>query len=119
MIRRARSGVVLLEVIVAMTILVIAGFSAVVWTRQLSETLEHTRDVTDEVVSASRYLDVIALWTRDDLDRHLGTRRQGPWLVRVDRPVPTVYGVALEDSLGRRVLLQTWLYRTEPVHATP
>lgn len=114
-----RRGVVLLEVIVAMTILVIAGLSAVVWVRQLSETLAHTREVTDDVVVASRYLDVIALWTRADLDRHLGERRQGICRVRVDRPVPTVYGVTMLDSLGEHVLLRTWLYRTEPVHGTP
>jgi len=114
-VHRPRRGVVLLEVIVAMTILIIAGCSAVVWVRQLSDSLAHTRLVTDEVVAASRYLDIIALWTREDLDRHLGERRQGRWRVRIDRPVPTIYGVAIEDSVGGKSLIRTWLYRTEPV----
>jgi hypothetical protein len=108
-----RRGVVLLEVIVAVTILVIAGLSATLWVRQISDSLARTQTAANDVRTASRYLDIIALWPREDLDRHLGERRQGPWMVRIDRPTPTVYGVAINDSLGTHVLLKTWLYRRE------
>jgi hypothetical protein len=114
---RERTGMVLLEVIVSLTIFVIAALSATVWLRQVVLSVEHVDAVVDEVGRASNYLDIIALWPREDLDRHLGVRREGPWMVRVDRKTQSLYGVTVWDSTGTRTLLQTYLYRSEPVHA--
>jgi type II secretory pathway pseudopilin PulG len=111
---------ILFEVIVAMTIFIIAGLSAVVWVRQTVLTVEKAHTAVEEVGAASDYLDRVALWTREDLDRHLGSRRQGPWTVRIGRPTPTVYEVAVFDSNGSRILLHTWVYRAElPREGTP
>jgi hypothetical protein len=104
---------VLLEVIVALTIFMIAGLSTAVWVRQTLLTVDHAHAAMAEVSAASDYLDRIALWPREDLDRHLGVRREGPWLVQVERPTPTIYAVAIADSSSARPLLHTWLYRAE------
>lgn len=109
----------LLEVIVAVTILVIAGLSASVWMRQVILTTEHARLVANETRAASDYLDVIALWPREDLDRHLGERRQEAWVVRIERPKATLYTVAVLDSIAGRVFVQTVLYRAEILRASP
>ena len=105
----------LLEVIVALTIFVIAGLSVAVWVRQTLLSVDHARDAVIAVSTASRYLDRMALWPREDLDRHLGARREGPWIVTVDRVTPTIYSVAIHDNGATKALLQTWLYRAIPV----
>ena len=106
---------VLLEVIVALTIFMIAGLSAAVWVQQTLLTVDHARDAVVEVSAASRYMDRMALWPREDLDRHLGARREGPWIVVMDRLTPTIYSVAISDSGTEQALLRTWLYRAVPL----
>jgi prepilin-type N-terminal cleavage/methylation domain-containing protein len=111
-------GMALLEVIVALTILAIAGLSAVAGATQAMRTARQAHNHDAEVRAASAYMDVLALWTRADLDRHLGDRREGRWMVRVDRPARTLYDVAISDSTDRRLILLTTLYRPEAPDAS-
>lgn len=106
----------LLEVIVAMTILVVAALSTVAWVSQAAATVVHADEAAVEVDSASDYLDRIALWTRTDLDRHLGPRRQGIWTVTLERPTSELYTVTMRDSTDSRTILRTTLYRPEIPH---
>ena len=100
----------MLEVIVALTIFMIAGLSTAVWVRQTLLTVDHAHAVVEEVSAASDYLDRIALWPREDLDRNLGMRREGPWIVHLERLTSTIYAVDIGESSSSR-LLRTWLYR--------
>jgi type II secretory pathway pseudopilin PulG len=108
----------LLEVIVAMTILVIAALSTVAWVSQASDAVVRANAVAAETDAASDYLDRIALWPREDLDRHLGDRHQGVWSVLVEQPTPALYIVTIRDSSGSHTILRTVLYRPEAVHVT-
>ena len=72
------------------------------------------READVEMRSATAFMEAVALWTRDDLDRRLGDRPQGPWRMTVGRPLPTLYTVALADSATRRILLRTSLFRPLP-----
>lgn len=109
----------LLEVIIAMTVFAIAALSAATWVRQTMIATEAARQASIRLRAASAYLDRVALWPREDLDRHLGERHEGPYVVRVGRPLPTVYSVAMLDSTGAHSLLQTSIYRPEASHAAP
>jgi type II secretory pathway pseudopilin PulG len=109
----------LLEVIVAMTILVIAALSTVAWVSQAADAVARTSAAAAEVDQASDYLDRIALWTREDLDRHLGPRREGVWTVTVERGTPTLYAVTIRDGSDARAILHTTLYRPEMPHVIP
>jgi prepilin-type N-terminal cleavage/methylation domain-containing protein len=109
-------GMALLEVIVAITILAVAALSTVAWVSQAAATVAHADEAAAEVDSASDYLDRIALWTRADLDRHLGARRQGDWTVTVERPTSQLYMVTMRDSTDARTILGTTLYRPEIPH---
>ena len=111
--RRARAGAVLLEVIVALTILAVAGVAAVAATGESVRAAGRLRETERELREASAFLEAVALWPREDLDRRLGDRAQGRWRLRIDRPSPTVYEVRLADSTGAFVLLETALYRPE------
>ncbi len=116
---RGSSGAALLEVIVALTILSITGTGAVMLARESARAVHHAREVEAEVRAASAFFDAVALWTREDLDRHLGERAQGSWRMHVDRPVPTLYVVVLYDTLSAAEVLRTSLYRPEPSGEEP
>jgi type II secretory pathway pseudopilin PulG len=119
--RRAdgRKGAILLEVIVSLTILATAGVAMVTFVSESLRALARAEAADAELARASALLDAVALWPRADLDRHLGTRVQGAWRMRIARPSATLYIVVLTDSLEQWEILRTALYRPEGPHATP
>lgn len=110
---RVRHGAVLLEAIVAMTILAIVGAAVVALAADSARAIDRAAAADTAMMRASDFLDAVALWPREDLDRHLGTRDEGPWHMSVGRPAPTLYTVSLADSTDRHVLLATVLFRAE------
>ncbi|MEO8879624.1 MAG: type II secretion system protein [Gemmatimonadaceae bacterium] len=113
--RADRHGFALLEVIVALSILAVAGSVAVTLTSESSRALGRVRGAEKDIRAASAFLAATSLWTRADFDRHLGDRVQGHWIMRVARPQPTLYSAALLDPASRSELLHTSFYRpTEP-----
>jgi type II secretory pathway pseudopilin PulG len=105
---------VLLETLVALAILGAAGDALATLAVGATDAVHRAERLDDDVRRASAFLDVVALWPRADLDRHLGTRPQGEWIVEVQRVAPTLYTVAIADSGDARPLLRTALYRAEP-----
>jgi type II secretory pathway pseudopilin PulG len=112
-----RAGIALLEALVALVILAVAGLAATAAVRQGADSERLAEGADVNMRAASAFLDAVALWPRADLDRHLGDRSEGVWRLRVDRPIPTLYLVMLTDSTGGRTLLQTALYRPVPAAA--
>lgn len=112
---RGRGGAVLLEAIVALLVLSVAGTAAVTLVGQSADAVRRARQADAEAREASAFLHAVALWTREDLDRRLGDRPQGGWRLRIQRPSPTLYEVVLVDGAGGRELLRTALFRPEPV----
>ena len=117
--RRDRSGVVLLEALVALLILTTAGAAAITMVAEGARDIGRVRLAEKRMHDASAFFDAVSLWSRDDLDRHLGNRSQGDWLMRVDRPDPELYVVSLTDTATEAELLRTSLYRSEVAHAEP
>ena len=117
--RGAPRGAVLLEVIVALSILTTAGAALVAVTVDSMRAVTRARSADVEMQAANAFFNAVALWPREDLDRHLGDRHQGKWIMRVDRPSEDLYEVTLRDSTRRLLLLKTSLYRPEPEHAAP
>ena len=113
----ARPGVVLLETLVALAILGVAGASLAALAVGATDAVRRAHRLDDDVRRASAFLDVVALWPREDLDRRLGTRPQGEWLLDVRHVAPALYTVAIADSGDARPLLRTALYRAEPYAA--
>ena len=110
--RLGDAGAVLLEVLVALTILSVGGTAAVLATAESARAVAHARERDRELRAAGAFMEVVALWPREDLDRRLGDRRQGPWVLRVDRPDRRLYVVELRDSAGT-ALLRTSLFRPD------
>lgn len=108
----SRTGAVLLEVLVAMTIFAIASTTAMVRAAQARHAVALARSAEDRIAAASAFLDRVALWPQQDLDRHLGAHAQGIWVLEVERSSPTIYTLVLFDGSTRRELLGTMVYRS-------
>jgi prepilin-type N-terminal cleavage/methylation domain-containing protein len=115
----ARRGTTLIEILVALAILSLAGSALASLARQTMQSARRAWDQDAELRRASALFDAVALWTREDLDRHLGARRQGPWVMLIARDDESVYSIVLSDSTGRRELLRTALYRPRSVASAP
>lgn len=113
--RHRRRGVALFEVLVALMILTTAG-SAIVGL--LGGTLAGERGLREReraLAAADRVLVAMTLLTREDLDRRVGRREVGEFVVDVERPEPTLYRVAIADAQAPEVeALVTVLYRPGP-----
>ncbi len=119
---RPRVGAALLEALVAITILATAGIAMVALADESLRAIDRARSGEIALRHANAFLEAVALWPREDLDRHLGRRPEGPWLLAVERAFPTLYIVTLTDSsdrIGAHPLLATALYRPEATHETP
>jgi len=108
-----RRGVALLEVLVALAVLGTAAASLTALALQAGRATDAARRADGDTRRASAFLAMVSLWPREDLDRRLGSRRQGDWTLDVRRPAPGVYRLSLRDSSGARELLRTSLYRPD------
>jgi len=115
--RRSR-GVALFEVLVALMILTTAG-SAIVGL--LGGALAGERNLRQRertLAAADRVLVAMTLLTREDLDRRLGRRAVGEFVVEVEHPEPTLYRVAVSEAQAPEVeTLVTVICRPGP-HAS-
>ena len=108
-----RKGAVLLEAIVALTVLATVGSAAAWLATDSMRSVTRTHEREHEVRMAARFLSAVSLWPREDFDRHLGRRRQGAWIMEVDRTDPIVYVVTLTDTVSDAVLLRTAFLRPD------
>lgn len=112
---RGERGVALLEVLVAVTMLGVAGIGLLelvgAGTRAVAAARVREREVADE----ERLLAAYTLLARGDLDRRLGRREVGPYFADVQRPERTLYRIALIRGETADVEdLVTVVYRPEP-----
>ena len=113
------AGAVLLEVIVALALLATAGLAAVSMAVEAAGAVSRAATAEVEMRQAARLMDAVSLWPREDLDRRMGDRRQGPFILRIARPSGELYTAALADSATGRVLLATSLFRRDTADAQP
>jgi type II secretory pathway pseudopilin PulG len=106
-------GAVLLEVIIGLAVLGTVGGAAAWLASESIRAVTHAHAEEQRVRTAARLLTAASLWPREDLDRHLGTRAQGPWRMHVNRIMPTLYEVSLADSATGRLLLRTAVFRPD------
>jgi hypothetical protein len=108
-------GAVLLEVLAAVAIFASAAVTTVGLLAQLADGTRRAQEAERAVADQERLLTAYWLLTRDDLDRRLGPRAVGLYVVEVQRPEPDLYRVSVGDSAGPELV--TLLHRPEPDHA--
>jgi type II secretory pathway pseudopilin PulG len=111
---RADRGIALLEVLVAVVILGVAGFALLELVTAGTRAVATARDRERLMADEERLLAAYTLLTRSDLDRRIGQREEGSYLVTVQRPERTLYRVALARKEAPQVEdLVTVVFRPE------
>lgn len=107
-----RSGVALLEALVAMIILSTSGLALTAVLRQTSRAQAELMAAERQLDTADRVLAAMTLLTARDLDQRIGSRTVGELVSSVERPEAGLYRIALADA-GHpdRTLLATVVYR--------
>ena len=112
---RPDRGVALLEVLAALTIFALAAVGIVALLAQTTDVERRAEFAEQRLADEERLLAAVTLLTRDDLDRRLGRRTAGPYVVEIQRPVRTLYRLTV--ALGEAPEapdLATLVYRAEP-----
>lgn len=109
-----RPGAVLLEVMVALTVLVSLAGSAAWHTREWLDAIHRTHREESDVRDAQRLLSAVSLWPVEDLDRHLGSTAQGRWRLLVEKEGSLLYDIAIVDTTASYPVLDTVLFRDPP-----
>jgi type II secretory pathway pseudopilin PulG len=106
---RQRSGFALLESLMALVVLGIAGLSLVVMLRQ-ALALQQASDAAErELQDANRVMSALVLLRGSELDRMIGRRSIGNFTVVIQRPEANLFRLSLTvpDARGGRTLLTT------------
>jgi hypothetical protein len=112
---RRRSGVVLLEALVALAILSAAGIALLALVTASLGAERGAREREQTLASADRVLAAMTLLKRDELDQRIGRRRIGEFMVEVQRPERTLYRIAVAEERAAEVeMLLTVVYRPVP-----
>ena len=109
MTRPIRRGFALIESVISLAILGLAGMAASSIVVQSYDSVRRAQAREAAVRAASSFMEAVALWSAADLDRRLGERDQGPWRLRIQRSGAGLYDVRLSDS--STVLITTRLFR--------
>jgi len=109
---RARRGVALLEVLVALTMVAVVGAATIGHYGAAVAAVRHVEEEERLIDEAQRILVQAVLLDRRDLDRRMGAYQEGRIVRSIDRPARGLYRVAVSSS-GRtgRPLLVTVVYR--------
>jgi hypothetical protein len=114
---RAERGVALLQALVALTILSVAGL---VLLNLVASGLRAERDARERertLTVEDRVLVALTLLKRNELDLRLGRHPIGELVVDIQRPEPTLYRIALVQASSPDVEdLVTVVYRKEASH---
>lgn len=112
--RGNRSGMTLVEVLAALMILAAGGIALMTTLGAAMRAEGHAAGEERTMDAASRLLAAVSLLTRADLDRRLGERTVGEFVVRIQRPEPILYRAAVaEREAPQQELVVTVLYRPE------
>lgn len=105
-------GAVLLEVLVALTIVTVAGLSVVGLLGAGLRAEQEARDREGVLATEERVLAAMTLLRRSELDQRIGRRAIGEFMVDVGRPERTLYRIAIGQGRSAHVEdLVTVVYR--------
>lgn len=109
-----RRGVVLLEVLIALAILGTAGAALLGALQQAMAAQVAARTEEEQMDEADRVLAAMTLLSGADLDRRIGPRPLGEFVVSVERPETRLYRIAVSiRAAPSRELIVTVVHRQE------
>ncbi|HEX7980445.1 MAG TPA: type II secretion system protein [Gemmatimonadaceae bacterium] len=111
-----RRGMLMLEVMLGIAILGIAGVALVTLLTETLATASRGRAAEREVLGAAQLLDRATLWSNGELAMRLGRARVGAWDLEIAAPRARLYTLTVLDTLTRVVVLRTTVYRPAPAN---
>lgn len=106
-----RTGMVMLEVMLGVAILGMAGVALVTLLTQTVHTVRRGRSVERQTASAARLLDRATLWSDTELASSLGRQRIGDLNLEVGTIQSHLYTLIVLDTLTDAPVLHTAVYR--------
>jgi Tfp pilus assembly protein PilV len=107
-----RSGATIIEVLIALVVLAIAGVGLITLLAQTLTSVHQVGGRQDEVRVAATLMDRAATWSRADLELHIGSTRTGRFVLTVGGLPGALYAVDVSDTTGA-MLLHTTFYRPD------
>ena len=107
---RVRRGTILVEVVVGLTILAIAGIGWITLLAQTRAGIADMRVREARTRAAGDLLQRYRFFSEREYDARLGTMRAGNLAISVAPIVPHLYSLVVLDSNARAVILTTTVY---------
>ena len=101
----------MLEVILGVAILGMAGVALVTLLSQTVHTVRQGRATERRTEGAAQLLNRATLWSESELASRLGRSRVGDWNLDVATPQAQLYTLAVLDTLTGVTVLRTTVYR--------
>lgn len=95
---RTNAGFSLLEVLIALSIVSIAGLAAISKVGAAGTTLREVARREAEMEAAHNLLATAMTWSRRELDQRLGSTRSGAFVLSVSRPRSGLYRLAVRSD---------------------
>ena len=108
--KRARSGMLLLEVMLGTAILGMAGVALITLLQQTVETVRQGRATERRTVLATELLNRVSLLSGAALQERIGRSRIGAWTLQV-KGTPPLFVMVVRDTLTDAEVLHTTVYR--------
>ncbi|HTE45994.1 MAG TPA: hypothetical protein VK636_12160 [Gemmatimonadaceae bacterium] len=108
-----RPGSVLIEVLVALVLLAVAGSALITLLGQTAHSMRTTLESERLARSASEQLDGVAVATRADLIARQGRTSLHGWTVQIVATSMSLFDVSVFELDGRAPVLTTTLYRPD------
>jgi Tfp pilus assembly protein PilV len=110
---KARAGTSIIDVILALVLLAIAGTALVTLLGQTAHSIESLRATEHQTQSAGLELGALAVLSKSDFSAHIGTTRRHGWVLSIGRLTPDLFDVSIAASDTGLTLLRTTLYRPD------
>lgn len=95
---RLRGGFTLIEVLVALSVVSVAGLATIDYVGAASVALRTAIALEAEMEAANNVMVTAVTWSRDDLDRRIGSTSIGGLALVVSRPRPELYRLVVRSS---------------------
>jgi Tfp pilus assembly protein PilV len=107
---RPSRGIALLEVLLALSLLAIAGIASITFAGQAAHSLRRVRTSEQATFAAASAMERVAIRSAVDLDATTGRRRDGAYDITIARLLPELYDISISDTLTGATLLHSSVY---------
>jgi Tfp pilus assembly protein PilV len=110
-----RRGTAIIEVLVALVVLAVAGTALVSMLGQTQASVNLTHRREHEVEPAVQLLDEALTMSHAELEARIGSTRRRGFTLTISAAAPSLYALEVADTASGAVLLRTALYRPDSV----